>query len=202
MTVRQSPICFQPALSDRDVMDAMKAIEGYIDITPSDFREIYRLAFRHAIDRVLHTASARQIMTPDPHVIPMDMNLMEAAGILARARISGAPVVDPVFRVTGVVSEKDFLTAFGLDPSASFMQIIRHCLLSQECFQPSTGKDTVSAIISRPAITAGPDASLSLLSGLMSENRINRIPIVDYGGKAIGIVTRGDLTHAIAALKP
>ncbi|RJP94452.1 MAG: CBS domain-containing protein, partial [Desulfobacteraceae bacterium] len=36
-------------LSEDDVLAAMKSMQGYIDITPADFNEIYNVAFRHAI---------------------------------------------------------------------------------------------------------------------------------------------------------
>ena len=39
-------------LSEADILSAMKSLRGYIDITPSDFREIYGIAFRHAVDRM------------------------------------------------------------------------------------------------------------------------------------------------------
>ncbi len=35
-------------LSDQDVTEAMQEIPGYLDITPGDFRELYRVALSHA----------------------------------------------------------------------------------------------------------------------------------------------------------
>jgi len=32
-------------LKDEDIYEAMRAIPGYLDITPGDFKEVYRLAF-------------------------------------------------------------------------------------------------------------------------------------------------------------
>ena len=32
-------------ISEQDVLVAMKTMQGYIDITPADFREIYRMAY-------------------------------------------------------------------------------------------------------------------------------------------------------------
>ena len=40
-------------LADEDILDAMQDIPGYLDITTGDFRELYHLAHRHAIDRLL-----------------------------------------------------------------------------------------------------------------------------------------------------
>ena len=37
--------CAPVEMSGSDVMDAMKSMEGYIDITPADFREVYQVAY-------------------------------------------------------------------------------------------------------------------------------------------------------------
>lgn len=39
-------------LSDEDVLDAMRQIEGYLDISTEDFRIIYHLAWQHALARL------------------------------------------------------------------------------------------------------------------------------------------------------
>ena len=38
-------------LTETDVLEAMKEIPGYLDITPRDFKEIYNLAYRQARSR-------------------------------------------------------------------------------------------------------------------------------------------------------
>lgn len=42
----------EPELSDEDILEAMRQIPGYLDISPEDFRLIYHLAFRHALARL------------------------------------------------------------------------------------------------------------------------------------------------------
>ena len=39
-------------LTDEDIYEAMKAIPGYIDITPGDFKELYCIAYRRAMKRL------------------------------------------------------------------------------------------------------------------------------------------------------
>lgn len=39
-------------LSDEDILDAMQHIPGYLDISTEDFRIIYHLAWRHALERL------------------------------------------------------------------------------------------------------------------------------------------------------
>lgn len=45
-------------LSDEDILDALAHVSGYIDISTEDFRTVYHLAWRHALER-LQAAQAR-----------------------------------------------------------------------------------------------------------------------------------------------
>ena len=49
--------------------------------------------------------------------------------------------------------------------------------------------------MSREVITVSPDASLPEVSGLLTEHRIRRLPVVD-NGRLLGIVTFGDVRAA------
>jgi hypothetical protein len=42
----------EPELADADIIDAMQHIPGYLDISIEDFRVIYHLAWRHAVERL------------------------------------------------------------------------------------------------------------------------------------------------------
>jgi len=39
-------------LSDEDILDALAHVSGYIDISTEDFRIVYHLAWRHALERL------------------------------------------------------------------------------------------------------------------------------------------------------
>jgi len=39
-------------LSDEDILDALAHVPGYIDISTEDFRIVYHLAWRHAVERL------------------------------------------------------------------------------------------------------------------------------------------------------
>ena len=54
-----------PELSDEDILEVMKSIEGYLDITPSDFREIYLKAYQQARRRLLQGITAGIITRSD-----------------------------------------------------------------------------------------------------------------------------------------
>jgi len=50
-----------------------------------------------------------------------------------------------------------------------------------------------------PAITVTKNASLRDVARILLEKRISAVPVVDDGGKVIGIVTEGDLIHRAEA---
>lgn len=51
-TCRAIDAAHEPELTDADIIDAMQHIPGYLDISTTDFRVIYHLAWRHAMARL------------------------------------------------------------------------------------------------------------------------------------------------------
>jgi CBS domain-containing membrane protein len=182
-------------MSDADVLKAMADMQGYIDITPADFREVYRAAFTHALQRMLSSIKAKNIMSRPVQVVSQDMDLARTATLLAEKKISGAPVVDEHGRVVGVVSEKDFIKNMDIGNSGSFMGVIADCLKNKECLARPMRAKTIRDIMTAPAITAREDISVGEISALFMEKRINRLPIVDSEEKAVGIVARSDMVN-------
>ena len=188
-------------ISEHDVVEAMKSIEGYIDITPGDFKEVYQVAYSLAIKRLFDSLTAGNIMSKSVVFVEQEMPLVEAAHLLAGKKISGGPVIDQDGRVIGVVSEKDFLKEMGVGATPSFMQIATHCLNSKSCMIGNLRNRTVGDIMTKPPITAGTEMTIGTISTLFAKRQINRLPIVDADGRPIGIVTRTDLAHSFHALQ-
>lgn len=184
-----------------DILAAMKDIQGYIDISPGDFKEVFQVAFRHAVQRIQNSLTAKDIMTRPVHSIGLEMDLMQAAAFLADKRISGAPVVDGAGLIAGMVSEKDFLARMGLGKSVSFMQIIARCLNNKGCMMTTLRNHCVRDIMTTPAVTAGAGITIGAISALFIDRQINRLPIVDADGRPAGIVTRTDLVRSYHATR-
>ncbi len=196
MPQKEADFCRPFAISEEDILKAMKDIPGYLDISPGDFQEIFQFAYRHAVARIMDSWKAADIMTIEVHCVELAMDLRQAATFLADKKISGAPVVDGVGKVVGVVSEKDFLVRMGVGKAASFMQIIAHCLNNKGCVTTSLHNHGIGEIATTPAITAGPDMTVGAISTIFIDKRINRLPIVDSDGRPLGIVTRTDLINS------
>jgi len=192
--------CSQVDISEKDVVNAMKAMQGYIDITPADFKEVYRVAYALAKNRVLHSLTAREVMSAQVHCIGAEMDLVQTATLLAEKGISGAPVVDHEGKIVGVVSEKDFLAKMGAGKTGSFMQVIAHCLKNKGCVATPMLNRKVHDIMTTPAITATADTLVSAISALFREKNINRLPVIGKDQRPIGIVTRSDLVNSYCML--
>lgn len=187
-------------LTDEDVLTAMKAISGYIDITPGDFKEVYRLAYAGAVGRILASVKARDVMTATVISVNPEMDLTRTADLLANKGISGAPVVNEGGGVVGVISEKDFLSQMGVRPNQSFMAVIAQCLNNKGCLALPIRKRIVGEIMSVPAITAWQTTTIAEIAALFTARNINRVPIIGPDGKLLGIVTRRDIVNAYCRL--
>jgi len=50
----------------------------------------------------------------------------------------------------------------------------------------------------KPTITAKPEEAISEVAKMLVDNNINHLPVVDHGGRLMGIVTSWDIAHAVA----
>ena len=111
--------------------------------------------------------------------------------LLTRHRISGVPVLKMGREVVGVVSETDLLAAEDETRRQARMagSIGRRWHLRK---QPHV-RLTAGVLMTSPAITIGPDATIPAAARLMNTNHVSRLPAVDGYGKLVGIVSRRDL---------
>jgi CBS domain-containing membrane protein len=188
-------------ISDNDILKAMKNINGYLDITPGDFKEIYRFAYRHAVERLRHSVRAKDVMTKDVVCVRKDASLEEVADLLNLHLISGVPVIDDDKRVVGVISEKDFLFQMGAKEKGTFMGIVAHCLKSKGCVAITMRKQKAEDIMTSPAITVDENTPIFEIANTFTEKNINRTPVVEQNNKLAGIVTRTDIVRSSCAME-
>jgi CBS domain-containing membrane protein len=183
-------------LTDGDIYEAMKAIPGYLDITPGDFRELYCHAYRKALERIASSVSARDMMTREVVFVEPEAPLAEVAKLMGRLGISGLPVVDEHKRVVGVISEKDFLSRMGEPSPKNFMTVVANCLRAKGCIALPIRAKKAKDIMSTPGVSVSEDAPFSTIREEMAQRSINRVPVIDSQGRIVGIITRNDLIAA------
>jgi CBS domain-containing membrane protein len=183
-------------LKDEDIYEAMQGIPGYLDITPGDFKELYNLAYRHALERLSRAVTAAEIMTTDMVTVKPDTPVAEVAAAMGRWGVSGVPVVDAEKKVVGVISEKDFLSRMGDKDAKNFMSLVANCLTTKGCVALPIKAALAQDIMSSPAVTVGPDTPVKEIARLFTQKGINRVAVTDPTGRLLGLVSRGDIVKA------
>ncbi len=191
--------CIKIEISDDDIFEAMKDMQGYLDVTPGDLKEIYKFAYRHAYDRIMKSVKACDIMTREVITVGRLTSLDEVAGVMASGGISGVPVLEDDGRIAGVISGKDFLASMGAKDKMNFMAVIAECLKGGECVSMPISRKKAEDIMTSPAITVEENKAVNEIADIFSSKKINRVPVVDKSGALIGIVSRADIVRAFPA---
>lgn len=188
--------CFQ-TITDEDVLEAMREIPGYLDITPSDFIEIYRIAFDHAVTRIKTAILAENVMTRKVIFVFEDTPLLEAAVRMRDHDISGLPVLNREGAVTGVISEKDFLSRMNESKDPSLMQVFIQCMDDSRCLALPLKTLKARDIMSSPPVLVHNRLRLLDVANLLDRYNINRVPVCDDHNVLVGIIARSDLVQAM-----
>jgi CBS domain-containing protein len=139
----------------------------------------------------------QDVMTTDVATTKSDVPLKDLAIELVERRISGMPVVDDDGLVLGVVSETDILAKEGdARRSGGFLQWLVDP--GDPWVTTRFNAVTVGDAMSAPARTIPPDRPIAEAATIMLDDDVNRLPVVDAGGKLVGLVSRGDLVRAFA----
>jgi CBS domain-containing protein len=115
----------------------------------------------------------RDVMTPNPSTMPAEASAVDAARIMREQDIGDVIVLENN-RLCGILTDRDI--------------VVR--ALAQGA-NPATTK--VGDICSRDLMTVTPNADIGEVTKMMRSKAIRRLPVVETGGRVVGIVTLGDL---------
>ena len=194
--ISDSQICALFDISDEDILEAMKDIPGYLDITPGDFKTLYQFAHNRAMERLNRLIKAQDVMTQKVIAVQEDTPSGEVALLMAEHGIAGVPVLDADQKVLGVISEKDFLFHMGGENSNSFMDVVAQCLQNKGCVAITMRQQKAKDFMTAPPITVEESTPVSEIATLFKDKGINRVPVTDQSGTLIGIVARADILQA------
>jgi CBS domain-containing protein len=133
----------------------------------------------------------RDVMTQQVVTVNERASFKDVAMTLAERRVSAVPVLDREGRVLGIVSEADLVLKEEYPegpPEGRMFQGRRRRIA-----QAKAAGDTAAELMTAPAVTIGPDASVAEAARLLHHNGIKRLPVVDPAGPLLGIVSRADL---------
>ena len=118
------------------------------------------------VDRVKRSESG---MILDPITLSPEKTLRDAHELMARFSISGVPIVESDGRLVGIVTNRDLQFETQLD------RTIREVMTSDSL------------------VTAPEGTTLEAAERILHEHRIEKLPVVDDGGKLQGLITVKDI---------
>ncbi|WP_336215374.1 CBS domain-containing protein [Nonomuraea sp. LPB2021202275-12-8] len=144
--------------------------------------------------------TVENVMTTDVVAVNQGASFHTVAELLISRGVSGLPVLDDDNRVLGVVSEADLLAKeefkeryYGDDYRPPLRARIRHAAGSEGSGYRKSFGETAGALMTSPAHVTTADAPVVWAARLMDRHGVKRLPVVDAGGRLIGIVSRRDL---------
>jgi CBS domain-containing protein len=156
-------------------------------------------------DMTLH---ARDLMQTDVTTVSADTPLLQVHRLFAEEEINGAPVLDDLENLVGVISSLDLVRAVEAEYESA--RSIGAFYLRDDLpgsgpdwvgstadFQDRLGGLTAADAMVTEIVSVGPDAPIDAIARLMRDQRIHRVLVVD-GGLLLGIVTTFDLIGVLA----
>ena len=137
--------------------------------------------------------TVREVMTSEVVTVSEDASYREVVDHLVTNHISAVPVVDYLGHAVGVVSEADVLHR--LRPAGATKR--RHLVRRDRDARRKETAATAEQLMTRPAMTITGDGSVVTAARRMARWHVRRLPVTDELGRVVGIVSRGDLLHAI-----
>lgn len=139
--------------------------------------------------RIMKT-KVRDVMTSPVETVIVTTGFKAIVERLRARSIGAVPVVDAVGRVVGVVSESDLLVKEDLADCEDhrFLEGLR-----ARRDRTRAAATTAGELMSCPAVTIRPDTPVAQAARAMRRCGVKHLPVVDDEGRAVGIVSRGDL---------
>ncbi|MFE5917661.1 CBS domain-containing protein [Streptomyces sp. NPDC056468] len=135
----------------------------------------------------LHIVS--DVMTRTVAAVDRKATFKEIVQLMQDWKVSALPVLEGEGRVVGVVSEADLL------PKEEFRDSDpdRYTQLRRLSDLAKAGAITAEELMTSPALTTRPDATLAQAARTMAHAKVKRLPVVNELGMQEGIVSRADL---------
>ena len=182
-------------MSDADIVDAMSHIPGYLDISTEDFRLLHHAAHHIALSRLVGQIRAKILMRAGVPILTADMPMDEAARAIVASGFKGLPVVDAENRLSGMLTETDFLKRFEAD---SFLELMLRLIgdggeLGHRCHETR-----VAQAMTRPVVAVQVTADFREMLEAFQHHAGRTMPVVDGRGQVIGLLLRKDFLSALA----
>lgn len=143
----------------------------------------------------------REYMTEQAIVVDNTSLLTSAIRLMDTEQISVLPVVDQQNELIGIISNSDLLEMMheiqaDLGALHHVNEKTREFLI--QLLMEQGDNTRVEDVMTSPVATLAPDTNLVVAAQMLNEEGVHHLPVVEHGGKSIGILSASDCVRAIA----
>jgi CBS domain-containing protein len=140
-----------------------------------------------------------QIMTTPAVTVRADTIYADIVEVLMTNDVGGLPVVDGAGRLVGIVTEADLVSHEAHSPRRRRpLGLIADAIRGHDQHWIRKASDqTAGQLMTKAPVVASPDDDVSVTARRMLEKHHKRLPVVDYAGHVVGIVSRHDLLRPL-----
>lgn len=144
----------------------------------------------------------REVMTRPVVSVAPATALSALMDLLIDQQVRAVPVVDAHGQVVGIVSDGDVL-ARGEGPARLrvLAQLDAEALAAQLAALRQSGR-TAAEVMTSPVVTVREDEALAHATQVMIRRGLKRLPVVDQGGRLVGMLSRVDVLRTVAPPAP
>lgn len=165
-------------------------VDGIVSV--SDRNVISHRTQKHLIPSHLRV---RDVMTPSPQRAGATTPASEVVRTLLSGQFNGIPVVDDLDRPIGIITQGDLITRGEMPVRLGLLHPLGQENLDAVLKQMAN--TTARQIMTAPVVTVAEDNLLSEAVDLMLKNKLKRLPVVDAGGRLVGVLARLDVFRTI-----
>ncbi|QEY64227.1 HPP family protein [Metapseudomonas lalkuanensis] len=173
-------------IAEVDLDRALAEFGSFVDVTRDDLQRLLHLTEKHALRRSMGDLRAARIMSRDLRTIAPDAPVSEAWKLLDRHHLKALPVLDDKQHLVGILTLSDLL---GHAASAAPRSLADRFRARREA--------PVSRLMTRPVRCVTVDTPVVELVSLLSDRGLHCLPVLDDGGRVVGIVSQSDLIAAL-----
>lgn len=146
----------------------------------------------------------KELMTPNPVVVPPEMTIAALVQLLADRHVSGVFVVDRAGVPLGVVTEADLICRLAPGPDDAELGWLSRLFVDLDDaaarYARSHGQ-MARDLMSQRLVAVDADAPAGDAAQLMQTEKVRRVAVL-HDGKLVGVVSRADLLKAVRPAAP
>jgi CBS domain-containing protein len=136
-------------------------------------------------------------MTRDVVAVHPETPVSDLVGDLVRRHFRAVPVVDSEGGVVGIVTGGD-LVRRGVGTRLELLRTYEPPALEEQLSRLAVDARQTSEVMTSPVETVRQEADVRHAAELMRDRNLRRLPVVDAGGRLVGLLSRVDLLRAVA----